>query len=116
MQWQRAGAIAGVNLKTIKLGGTAATLRAAVVSDAIGLAIVLASKIAESSIGTAGLVHLGYCVPNLDWGINPTSHYLAEDLVREALQPVSGSSPRPTGPGLGIDVDERAVARFRAKL
>jgi muconate cycloisomerase len=116
MEWQRAGAIAGVNLKTIKLGGTAATLRAAVVSDAIGLAIVLASKIAESSIGTAGLVHLGYCIPNLDWGINPTSHYLAEDLVREALKPVSGSSPRPTNPGLGIDVDEDAVARFRAKL
>jgi muconate cycloisomerase len=115
LEWQRAGAIGGVNLKTIKLGGTAATLRAAVVSDAMGLAIDLASKIAESSIGTAGLVHLGYCIPNLDWGINPTSHYLAEDLVREALKPMSGSSPRPIGPGLGIEVDESAVARFRVK-
>jgi L-alanine-DL-glutamate epimerase-like enolase superfamily enzyme len=116
MEWQRAGAIGGVNLKTIKLGGTAAALRAAIVADSLGLAIVLASKIAESSIGTAGLVHLGYCVPNLDWGISPTSHYLADDLVREPLHPARGDCPRPRGPGLGVDVDERAVERYRAQI
>jgi muconate cycloisomerase len=116
MEWQRAGAIGGVNLKTIKLGGTAAALRAAIVADSLGLAIDLASKIAESSIGTAGLVHLGYCVPNLDWGISPTSHYLADDLVREPLHPARGDCPRPRGPGLGVDVDERAVERYRAQI
>lgn len=116
IDWQRAGAIGGVNLKTIKLGGISATMRAAVVSDTLGLAIDLAGKIAESSIGTAGIVHLGYTIPNLDWGLNPTSHYLADDVVKNPLAPKDGSSPRPTGPGLGVDVDERAVARFRAKL
>lgn len=116
MEWQRAGAIGGVNLKTIKLGGTAAALRAAIVADSLGLAIDLASKIAESSIGTAGLVHLGYCVPNLDWGISPTSHYLADDLVREPLHPARGDCPRPRGPGLGVEVDERAVERYRAQI
>lgn len=116
VEWRRAGAIGGANLKTIKLGGTAATLRTAVVADSLGLALVLASKIAESSIGTAGLVHLGYCMPNLDWGINPTSHYLAEDLVRAPLTPVDGNSARPDGPGLGIEIDESAVARFRARF
>jgi muconate cycloisomerase len=116
IDWQRAGAIAGVNLKTIKLGGTAATLRAAIVSDTLGLAIDLASKIAESSIGTAGLIHLGYTIPNLDWGMNPTSHYLAADVVRSPLAPTQGSCERPTGPGLGVDVDERAIQRYRAKL
>ena len=115
LEWQRAGAIGGVNLKTIKLGGTAATLRAAIVCDTLGLAIDLASKIAESSIATAGLIHLGYCIPNLDWGINPTSHYLTDDLVRAPLQPAEGSSARPAGPGLGVDVDEQAVERYRAK-
>ena len=58
-------------------------------------------------------MHLGYCIPNLDWGINPTSHYLADDIVRSPLAPVDGSSPRPTGPGLGVEVDESAVARYR---
>jgi muconate cycloisomerase len=116
VEWQRAGAIAGVNLKTIKLGGVAATMRAAIVADTLGLAIDLAGKIAESSVATAGLIHLGYTIPNLDWGLNPTSHYLTEDIVRSSLRPRAGSSDRPTGPGLGVDVDERAVRRFRIKV
>ena len=116
IDWQRAGAIGGVNLKLIKLGGVAATMRAAIVSDTLGLAIDLAGKIAESSIASAALIHLGYTIPNLDWGLNPTSHYLAEDIVRAPLAPSKGSSPRPTGPGLGVEVDERAVRRFRANV
>jgi muconate cycloisomerase len=116
VDWQRAGAIAGVNLKTIKLGGIGATMRAAIVSDTLGLAIDLACKIAESSIAAAGVIHLGYTIPNLDWGLSPTSHYLAEDVVRNPLAPKNGSSERPTGPGLGVDVDERAVRRLRARL
>jgi len=91
-------------------------LRAAIVADTLGLAIDLAGKIAESSIATAALVHLGYTIPNLDWGLNPTSHYLAEDIVTKPLAPHQGSSERPTGAGLGIDIDERALRRYRAKL
>ena len=116
IEWQRAGAIGGVNLKMIKLGGVGATLRAAIVADTLGLAIDLAGKIAESSIASAALIHLGYTIPNLDWGLNPTSHYLAEDIVRAPLAPRKGSSERPTGAGLGVEVDERAVRRLRAKL
>jgi muconate cycloisomerase len=116
IEWQRAGAIGGVNLKMIKLGGVGATMRAAIVSDTLGLAIDLAGKIAESSIASAGLIHLGYTLPNLDWGLNPTSHYLTEDVVRKPLAPLNGSSPRPTGPGLGVEVDEAALRRLRAKL
>ena len=116
VEWQRAGAIGGVNLKMIKLGGVGATLRAAIVADTLGLAIDLAGKIAESSIASAALIHLGYTIPNLDWGLNPTSHYLAEDIVRAPLAPKKGSSERPTGAGLGVEVDERAVRRLRAKF
>jgi muconate cycloisomerase len=115
MDWHRAGAIAGVNLKTIKLGGIVPTLRAAAVSDTLGLAINLAAKTGESSIGVAALVHLGYTVPNLDWGININNHYLATDLVRRPLHQAKGSVECPAGPGLGVDVDEEAVRRFQVR-
>lgn len=115
IDWQRSGAIGGVNLKMIKLGGVGATMRAAIVADTLGLAIDLAGKIAESSIASAALIHLGYTIPNLDWGLNPTSHYLAADLVRDPLAPSNGSSARPTAPGIGVEVDEGAVRRFRAR-
>ena len=55
MEWQRAGAIAGVNLKTIKLGGIVTLMRAAAVSDTLGLAIDVACKTGESGIGAAAL-------------------------------------------------------------
>jgi muconate cycloisomerase len=112
---QRQGAIAGVNIKTIKMGGIVGAMRAAVVSDALGLAVDLASKTGESSIGAAALVHLGYTVPNLDWGININNHYLATDLVKQPLQQKNGSVECPSGPGLGVEVDEDALRRFRVK-
>jgi L-alanine-DL-glutamate epimerase-like enolase superfamily enzyme len=115
MEWHRAGAIAGVNLKTIKLGGITETMRTAVVSDTLGLAIDLASKTGESSIGSAALVHLGYAVPNLDWGININNHYLATDLVKQPLHQKNGSVECLTGPGLGVEVDEAALRKFRVK-
>jgi len=115
MEWQRAGAIAGVNLKTIKLGGIVAVMRAATVSDTLGLAIDVACKTGESSIGAAALTHLGYAVPNLDWGININNHYLATDLVKQPVRQKNGSVECPTGPGLGVEVDEAALRRFRVK-
>ncbi|MBC7779965.1 MAG: hypothetical protein H7125_07645 [Proteobacteria bacterium] len=114
--WQRAGAITGVNLKTIKLGGIAGVMRAAIVADQLGLRINLACKAGESSIGTAALVHLGYTVPNLDWGITPSSQYLAEDLVTRPVLPFAGSIAPLAGAGLGVEVDESAVARFSIRM
>ncbi len=112
---QRQGAIAGVNIKTIKMGGIVGAMRTAVVSDALGLAVNLAGKTGESSIGVAALVHLGYTIPNLDWGININNHYLATDLVKQPLKQKGGSVECPSGPGLGVEVDEGALRRFRVK-
>ena len=111
-QWNDAGAIQGVNLKTIKLGGIQPTMQAAILSHELGLKIDLAAKLGESSIGSAALIHLAYTVPNLDWGVNPVSQYLAEDIVRKPLVPILGSIPLPSGPGLGVDVDEDLVRKF----
>ncbi len=111
----RMGAIQGVNLKTIKMGGIGATVHAMHVCGALGLNINLASKIAESSIAAAALLHLGCVAPNLNWGLNITQHYLAEDLTDKPITIERGTVHCPTGPGLGVDVSEARVARFRVK-
>jgi L-alanine-DL-glutamate epimerase-like enolase superfamily enzyme len=115
VEWQQAGAIGGVALKTIKLGGLVPVLRAAVVSDMLGLSLNLASKTGESSIAAAALVHLGYAVPNLDWGINVTNQYLVADLCRPSMRLRNGSLECPAEPGLGVDVDESAIEQFRVR-
>jgi L-alanine-DL-glutamate epimerase-like enolase superfamily enzyme len=111
----RAGAIQGANIKTIKMGGVGATVHAMSVCAALGLNITLACKVAESSIAAAGLVQLGSIAPNLNWGISVSNHYLAEDLVETPVRIEHGVIQRPRGPGLGIDVKESQVNRFRVK-
>lgn len=109
----RARAIQGANIKTIKTGGIGATVHAMSVCAALGLNINLACKVAESSIGAAALVQLGCVAPNLNWGISVTHHYLAEDLAATPLGIERGAIRRPRGPGLGIDIKESQVNRFR---
>ena len=58
-------------------------------------------------------VHLACAAPAVDWGVSLTHFYLAEDIAREPLAISDGEVALPAGPGLGIDVDEAQVERFR---
>jgi muconate cycloisomerase len=109
---KRAGA-KGISLKLIKLGGFRQAFAAGKLCKKLGLKINVAAKIAESSIGTAAAVHLACAVPNVDWGVSLTNLYLAEDIVKTPIAVTNGTVALPDGPGLGVDVDEAAVARFR---
>jgi muconate cycloisomerase len=111
----RAGA-GGVSLKLIKLGGIAPALAAAHLCRRLGLKVNVASKIAESSIASAALMHLTCAIPVSDWGVSLTHFYLAEDLVKRPLPLGDGIIALPTGPGLGVEVDEAAVERFTTHL
>lgn len=105
----------GLSLKLIKLGGPSATIAAAQLAAHRGLSINLAAKVAESSLGSAGTLHLATLVPSADWGVSLTHVYLAEDIARPRLAIEDGRVLPPTGPGLGLDVDESTLARVRVK-
>lgn len=109
---KRAGA-KGVSLKLIKLGGLRDAIAAGKLCRKLGLKINVAAKIAETSIGTATAVHLACAVPNVDWGVSLTNLYLAEDIVRRPIALTDGAVALPDAPGLGVEVDEAAIARFR---
>ncbi len=111
---ERCGA-GGVSLKLIKFGGVSAALEAAQRCQRLGLRVNVAAKIAESSIASAAAIHLACAVPAVDWGVSLTHFYLAEDIVKNAPAVTDGAVTLPGGPGLGIDVDEAAVERFRIK-
>src|SRR5215472_9531563 len=109
-----AASAVGVSLKLIKLGGFAAALSAGAQCRRLGLAINIASKMAESSLGTAATVHLACALDNIDWGVSLTHFYLAEDLVRVPLVVHNGLVTLPGKPGVGVEIDEAAVARLCA--
>lgn len=105
----------GVSLKLIKLGGFASALTAATLCRRLGLAVNVASKMSESSLGAAATVHLASAADNIDWGVSLTHFYLAEDIVRRPLAMDNGLVTLPGKPGLGVEIDEDAVARLRER-
>jgi L-alanine-DL-glutamate epimerase-like enolase superfamily enzyme len=104
--------ISGVSLKTLKLGGLSGVVSSGSVCDALHLQINLAGKIAETSIASAALLHLGGVLPNVNWGVSPSHLYLAQDVVHSPPVPEDGLYRISLLPGLGVDVDESVIHRF----
>jgi len=113
LDYADAGAIDGVALKLIKTGGVGATVVALELAELLGLSVNLSGKIAESSIASAALAHMAAVAPSVAWGFSITNHTLEADLVHQPLAVTDGDVHVPDGPGLGVDVDEQAVAHYR---
>jgi L-alanine-DL-glutamate epimerase-like enolase superfamily enzyme len=107
----RAGAIAGLSLKTIKLGGLTPLVSAAVLSDAIGLSVNLAMLV-ESSLASAAMVHAACAVPQVNWGLSLGSLLVTDDPVAEPLACREGEVTCPKGAGLGVEIDEARLRRL----
>ena len=111
-----AGAAGGFSLKTIKLGGMKAVMDAGLLCETLGMKVNLASKMAETGICTAALLHLAAALPALDWGVGLSSQYLVEDILSTPLSFAGGHVQVPIGPGLGIEVDEAKVRRYTREI
>ena len=105
----------GISLKLIKLCGLSAAIEAARVCERLGLAVNVAAKISESSLASAAAVQLACAAPAVDWGVSLTHFYLAQDIVTVPLAIADGLVPLPAAPGLGVEIDESAVARLTVK-
>jgi len=103
----------GIALKLNKLGGVTEALRAASVCESHGMKIIVAAKVAESSIASSAIMHVASVVPTVEWGVSLTHAYLAADLVKQPLPINEGVSRLTNQPGLGIEVDRDAIERFR---
>ena len=112
----KARAASGAGLKAIKLGGLRATVAADALARAQGMRTTLACKIAESSIGAAGILHACAVLPDLGWGVSLTHAYLAEDSVAAPIAITHGEAAVPSAPGLGVAPDPARLARFRARV
>ncbi|MFF5990979.1 muconate cycloisomerase family protein [Prauserella flavalba] len=100
------------SLKVHKHGGLSATRRVAAVAEAAGVPCHGGSSI-ESSIGTAAAAHAYAAIRGVTFGCELFGPLLlAEDLVTEPLTYADGALRVPSGPGLGVTLDEEKLARF----
>ncbi len=104
--------VAGVSMKTIKMGGITGFMSAAYLARLLNLGVNVAGKSATSSIGASTMLQIGTALPEMSGGIGLSNHKLVEDLVTNPVGLADGVLSAPTGPGLGVEVDEAVVNRF----
>ncbi len=66
-----------------------------------------------TSIRTAYAVHLGATLTHAQWPMITCHCLYADPLIKQPLKVVNGYIKVPETPGLGIEVDEEALARYR---
>lgn len=99
-----------------KHGGLAATVEIAHMAAAAGLDCSIGSNL-ELGIGTAAMLHVAAALPAIDSARYPGDFigplYHETDLLRRplALGPVEAVVP--TGPGLGVELDEVLLDQYR---
>lgn len=105
-------AVSGVSLKLIKHGGISGVMRGAVICAEAGLEVNLAGKVIESSVSAAANLHCAAAMDRIDYGCSPANQGVLLDVAESPIGVSNGVYEVPTGPGLGVDVDEGLVRRL----
>lgn len=103
----------GASLKTIKLGGMRGVIAAGLLCEQLGMAVNVSCKTGESSLACAAGLHLAAALPQIAWGLTLSHEGLADDVTARPLAIERGHIEMSDRPGLGIDVDEDRVRRYR---
>lgn len=99
-----------------KHGGIAGTVEIAHVARAAGLKCAIGSNL-ELGIGTAAMLHVAAALPEVDSELCPADLigplYHEADLITEPLSLGPAVAKVPDGPGLGVELDEEQLRKYR---
>ena len=99
-----------------KHGGIAATAEIIAVAKAAGLRCTIGSNL-ELGIGTAAMLHVAAAFPEVDTDAFPADtigpFYHDADLIAKPLDLGPPYAAVPDGPGLGVELDEEQVKKWR---
>ena len=106
------GSVDILNLSPYLLGSLTVCLRLVALAEAARASVLLGTT-QELSLGTAAIAHLGAAARVLDYPSDSTGPRLyTADVTRTPVQYEAGFLKVPTGPGLGIEVDEALVEQL----
>lgn len=99
-----------------KHGGISATADIVAIARAAGLRCTIGSNL-ELGIGTAAMLHVAAAFPEVDTDSFPADtigpFYHEADLITEPLNLGPPAALVPNGPGLGVELDETLLKRWR---
>ena len=111
----RAGAADAVSLKLVKSGGLLGVRKMAAVAEAAGIGLY-GGCLLESSVGAAAHLQVFATLRELAWGCEHFGpQILTGEFVTEPLRYEDFHVHLPTGPGLGITLDEAALRHYARK-
>lgn len=100
-------------IKIMQSGGLFAAGKVAAIAEAAGIGLYGGTML-EAGIATAAAAHLFSTFAKLEWGTELFGPLLlTEEILEEPLDYSEFSLGVPTGPGLGINLDEAQISRFR---
>jgi muconate cycloisomerase len=112
----RAHAADVISIYPGKNGGISGAIEIAHVAQAAGIVCHVGSNL-ELGIGSAAMLHLAAAVPAIDSTTYPADilgpHYHETDLLARPLELKPTGALVPEGPGLGVELDEQLLTRFR---
>lgn len=113
----RAEAVTAIQVKVGKAGGLRSARAMVDVARACGLSVGVGSML-ECGVGSAAVLHLAATIPELPFPLETTgAHTFAEgDILTTRLAPKDGVIEVPTGPGLGVDVDEESLRAHQMEI
>ena len=97
-------------LNLVELGGIRRTVEFARAAEQFGLGFWFHSG--ETGVASAAYLHVSAAVDSISEPSQALFHYYADDVIAEgAFCPRSGYLPVPEGPGLGVNLDPKALRR-----
>lgn len=107
----RAGAVDVIHGDVHKWGGIEPTRRLAGLCAAFGLGMNMHSG-GELGISTAVHLAVAAATPEISYAIDSMYYLLADDILTERLAVTGGRMVPPSGPGIGVHVDEEKLAYY----
>ncbi len=103
-----------ISIKLMKPGGIWRSKKIATIAEAAGIPCY-AGAMWESGVGIAASLHFMAATPNVKYGSDFYIPYflMQRDIVKNPPRFEEGCVYVPHGPGLGVELDEEAVRRFR---
>lgn len=100
-------------VKILQSGGLMAAGQVGAIADAAGIGLYGGTML-EGAVSTVASAHVFACFPHLDWGTELFGPLLiTEEILEEPLRYADFELAVPTGPGLGVALDEDRLNHFR---
>lgn len=97
-------------------GGLGVARKIAAVAEAAGIVCTVGSNL-ELGVASAAMIHLALATPAIDAETFPCDiigpFFYESDILAEPLPIQAGIASAPSGPGLGVALDERLVEQYR---